>query len=86
MSLTTGQKTTWYSWDDIPMPDTGIDQVNTIGKDKLGNITFKGRRGRPIGDVYVTGVDGDHTETLHQIETVDQQYAADEQLAAQPPD
>ena len=58
MSLRSGKKITRYSWDSLPMPDTVIDRVNAIASDQPEELTFFDRKGRPIGDVEFTGVDG----------------------------
>ena len=39
------------------MPDTVITRVNILGKGQPSQLTFKDRKGRPIGDVELTGVD-----------------------------
>ena len=40
MALNTGQKIIWRSWDVIPMPDTVIARVNTLGRDQPEQMTF----------------------------------------------
>ena len=57
MSLQTGKKIVRRSWDRLPMPDTVITRVNILGKGQPSQLTFKDRKGRPIGDVELTGVD-----------------------------
>jgi hypothetical protein len=57
MALNTGQKIVRRSWDAIPMPDTVIARVNTLGRDQPEQLIFTDRRGRLIGDVEVPGVD-----------------------------
>jgi hypothetical protein len=72
MSLNSGKKITRRSWDAIPMPDTVIDRVNTLGKDQPEHIVFTDHKGRPIGDVELTGVDGDaQNETPQNIASDD---------------
>jgi hypothetical protein len=58
MSLRLGLKITRYSWTLIPMPDTVIDRVNTLGSAEPEILSFEDRRGRKIGEigVPVTGV------------------------------
>ena len=53
------------------MSDTVIDQVNRLGKDQLEHLTFRYIKDILIGKVYLTGADGEPTETPHQIETVE---------------
>ena len=57
MSLNSGHRITRYAWDAIPMPDSDIARVNLLGKDQPEELTFYDRRGRPIGDVELPGVD-----------------------------
>ena len=57
MSLRSGKKIIRRSWDRLPMPDTVIARVNEIGKGEPEQLTFTDRKGRPIGDVELTGVD-----------------------------
>jgi len=57
MSLATGKKIIRRSWDVIPMPDTVIARVNALGADQPEQLIFTDRRGRPIGDVEIPGVD-----------------------------
>ena len=73
------------------MTDTVINWVNTRGKDEPEQLIFRDRKGRLIGEVDLTGVDGEPTETPQQIETVEETYlnksgAVNEELEAQPPD
>ena len=65
MALNTGNKFVRRSWDVIPMPDTVITRVNALGSDQPEQFVFIDRRGRPIGDVEIQGVDpsdADHIE------------------------
>ena len=56
MALNTGKKIVRRSWDVIPMPDTVITRVNTLGSDQPEQLVFTDRRGRPISDVEIPGV------------------------------
>ena len=47
------------------MPDTVITRVNALGSDQPEQLVFTDRRGRPIGDVEIPGVETsnpDHIE------------------------
>ena len=57
MFLNTGNKIVRRSWDVIPMSYTVITRVNALGSDQLYQLIFTNRRGRPIGDVKIPGVD-----------------------------
>jgi hypothetical protein len=50
MALSTGKKIIWQSWDVIPMPDTVIARVNTLGSNPPEELIFTDRHGRLIGD------------------------------------
>ena len=70
------------------MPDTVIDWVNKLGESQSEYFIFINSRGRKIGEVDLTGVDGEITEAPLQIQNVenhdlDQPYVVDEELAAQ---
>ena len=39
------------------MPDTVITCVNALGRDQPEQLVFTNRRGRPIGNVKIPGVD-----------------------------
>jgi hypothetical protein len=60
MSLVTGsKKITRHSWDQIPIPDTVIQQVNILAHDdQPDQLVFTDQRDWRIGDVEITGVDG----------------------------
>jgi hypothetical protein len=65
MALSTGMKIVRRSWDVIPMPDTVIDRVNTLGRDQPDQLIFTDRYGRLIGDAddaldTIPGVDLDN--------------------------
>jgi hypothetical protein len=57
MSLRSGEKITRYSWTLLPMPDTVIDWVNTLGLKEPEFLSFAGRRGRPLGELNAPAVD-----------------------------
>ncbi len=75
MALDTGKKITRRSWDVIPMPDTVIARVNALGSDQPEQLIFTDRRGRPIGDVEIPGVDfeeaDDDDAALPELDPVD---------------
>ena len=58
-------------WDMIPMPDTVIDEVDILGKDKTQLLVFNDHKGRLIEDVDVelTGLDGDGDEKYSPLKT-----------------
>jgi hypothetical protein len=56
MALNTRNKITRQSWDVIPMPDTVIARLNTLGTDQPEQLIFTDQRGCPIGDVEIPGV------------------------------
>ena len=55
------------------MPDTVIMCVNDLGSDQLEKIIFTDRRGRPIGDVEIPGVDTSNDDHI-EIPVVDSSY------------
>ena len=58
MSLTTGKKFTGYKWTELPIPDSVIKRVNTLGKDQPKVLAFFDRFGNRIeDDPELTGVD-----------------------------
>ena len=59
MSLKTGSKVHRLSRDEVPMPDSVIKRVNTLGKDQPEHFIFTDRKGRLIGENELTGVDGE---------------------------
>jgi hypothetical protein len=65
MALDTGKKITRRSWDIIPIPDTVIARVNTLGSDQPEFLMFTDRHGRLIGDVEIPGVDSDEADAVH---------------------
>ena len=65
MALNIGNKIVRRSWGVILMPDTVITRVNTLGSDQPEQLIFTDRRGRPIGDVEIPGVD---TSNANHIE------------------
>jgi hypothetical protein len=58
MALSSGKKITGRSWDTIPMPDTVIARVNTLGSDQPEQLTFTDRLGRQIGDFDENAITG----------------------------
>jgi len=70
MTLSTAKKVVRRKWDVIPMPDTVIARVNTLGSDQPELLVFTDRSGRQIGDIELTGVDGDENEAPQLIEEV----------------
>ena len=65
MALNTVRKIVRRSWDVIPIPDTVITRVNALGSNQIDQLFFTDRRGRPIGDVEIPGVEtsnADHIE------------------------
>ena len=73
MALATGKKIIRRSWDVIPMPDTVIARVNTLGSDQPEQLIFTDRHGRLIGDTddaEIPGVDFDEDDDA-QIPGVD---------------
>ena len=79
MSLASGEKITWYSWDAIAMTDTVFRRINQLGRVQSKRFIFTDRKGRPIGNVELTGVDGeedqeelDEDDDLELPDTVDE--------------
>ena len=68
MSLRSGQTITRRSWDRIPMPDTVIHRVEALAKGEPELLTFTDRKGRPVGEVELTGVDGNETPSQNLIQ------------------
>ena len=56
MALNSGKKIIRKNWDLIPMPDSVIDCVNTLGRDQPKPLTFTYRHGRLIGCVEIPEV------------------------------
>ena len=68
-----------------------IERLNTLGKDQPEHLTLRDRNGQLIGEIDLTGVDGESNETPHKIENFEETYldqsdAVDKELAYQPPD
>jgi hypothetical protein len=59
MSLRSGLKITRYSWTFIPMPDTVIAWVDTLGSAEPEILSFADCRGRKIGEIDAPDVDPD---------------------------
>ena len=57
MALNTGKKIVWRSWDGIPISETVIKRFKALGSDQPEKLIFTDRRGRPIVDVEIPGVD-----------------------------
>ena len=79
MALNTGKKIVRRSWDVIPMPDTVIARVNTLGADQPEQLVFTDRHGRLIGDdddVDMPGVD-DEEMMIKSQECQSQEWIAD---------
>ena len=49
-------------WDVIPMPETMIELVGTLGQGQPNDIDLLDRKKLPIGDLNTTGVDDGETE------------------------
>ena len=62
MALSTGKKIVWRTWDMIPMLDTVIARVNTLGGDQPEQMIFTDRHGRLIGDNNNHAIPGVHFE------------------------
>ena len=45
----------------IPMPKTVMDGAEALAKGEPEPLTFTDRKGRPVGEVELTGVDGNET-------------------------
>ena len=87
MSLASGERITRYSWDDIPMTDTVIRRVNQLGRGQPKRFIFTHQKGRNIGNVKLTGVNGEESqEELNEDDYVELPDAADEEFTAQPPE
>ena len=65
MALNTGKKSFRHSWDVITMPDTVITRVNALVIYQPEQLVFNDRRGRPLDNAEIPGVDAsdvDHIE------------------------
>ena len=62
MRLASGKNITRYIWDDIPMTDTVIRRVNQLVRGQPKRFLFTDQKGRPIGNVELTGVDGEESQ------------------------
>ena len=65
MAFNTGKKIVRSSWDVILIPDTVITRVNTLGSEQPEQLIFTNRRGRPIGDVKIPGVDPSEADHIN---------------------
>ena len=76
MSLRSGKKIIRRSWDVIPMSDAVIERVNKMGASQPEELVFTDRKGRLIGDVELTGVDGEQEPLQNEFnEALDQEEA-----------
>ena len=65
MALNTGKKNVWRSWYVIPIPDTVITRVDSLGRNQPEKLIFTNRHGCPIGNVKIPLLDPsdvDHIE------------------------
>ena len=86
MILASGKNITQYSWDAIPMTDTVIHRFNQFVRVQPKCFIFTDQKGRPIGNVELTGVDGEEAqEELYEDDDLNLPDAVDEELATQPP-
>jgi hypothetical protein len=70
--LTSAKKIVRRSWDKIPMPQTGIDQVNHLDKDQPEQFIFIYRKGQLIGDFEdLPGADDLETDADDELTGVD---------------
>jgi hypothetical protein len=59
MSLATSHSLSRRTWDILPMPNSVIDRVNTLGKYQPELFIFTDCKGHPIGDIEPLGPDDD---------------------------
>ena len=64
MALNTRKKIVRRSWYVIPMPSTVITRAKALGNDKPEQLIFTNRRGRPIGDVKIPGLDTSNADHI----------------------
>ena len=64
MALNTGKKIYRRGWDFILMPNTVITRVNALGSNQPEQLIFTNRRGRPIGDVKIPGMDTSNVDHI----------------------
>ena len=57
-----GENITRYSWDAIPMTDTVIHRFNQLGRVQPKCFIFTDQKGRPIGNINLTRVDGEESQ------------------------
>ena len=57
MTLVSMKKVVRQSWDEIPMPETLILQVNALSEGKINNLDLLDDKKSPIGELEITGVD-----------------------------
>ena len=63
MSLNLAKNITKRSWDTIPIPDTVIARIKEIFCNKPNKFIFTDRRGIPIGDIEIKGLDRDDDDS-----------------------
>ena len=68
MALNTGKKIIRRSWDVIPMPDTVIARVNTLGSDQPEQLIFTDRHGCLIGDTDAADIPGAYFDDDEEAE------------------
>ena len=56
MTLGLIKKVARQRWDAIPMPDTVIERVNTLGQVQTNDIEFFDNNKHPIGEIKITGL------------------------------
>ena len=71
-SFPTRKKTKKKGWDEIPMTDTVINKFSTLGKDQPEHLNFREIKIRLIGEVELTGLDGEPADTAQQTKTVEE--------------
>ena len=52
-------------WDATPTPDTVITRMNALGQGQPNDQDLLDRNKRPIGELYITGLDYGETEAPH---------------------
>ena len=57
MTLVSMKKVVRQSWDEIPMPETLILQVNALSEGQINNLDLLDDKKSPIGELEITGVD-----------------------------
>ena len=70
MNLGSMKKLVRRSWDVIPMPDTVIARVSTLGQGQPNDIDFLDCKRCLTRKLYITGVDDEETESP-RIESIE---------------